>query len=148
MLMPVSDRKLLLEFVDSQLLESGYKYVEKLKTEDFDSLTFPVYSTNVVVSKNIYNKARKCHFILFHPLKWAKGLVIEVRWQGVNGTVDEKFPFIVMNIKRSGRETVIVMGGSNLKPEVFSWVQQQIGYRLIEVLYPTDFQNWALQGNL
>ena len=50
--------------------------------------------------------------------------MVEVRWQGVNGTVDEKFPFIVMNIKGSGFETVIVMGGENLKPEVKNWVRK------------------------
>lgn len=143
-----SDRKYLLEFVESQLLESGYQHVGKLRTDDFNRLHSPVYSTNVAVGKNIYNNARKCHFVLFHPQKWAKGLVLEVRWQGVNGTVDEKFPFIVMNIKRSGLETVIVMGGSNLKPEVTEWVQNQIGYRLIEVLDPGGFQNWVLEGNL
>ena len=146
--MYASDRKYLLEFVESQLLESGYRYVEKLRTDDFNRLRHPVYSKNVAVGKNIYKNARKCHFILFHPVKWTKGLALEVRWQGVNGTVDEKFPFIVMNIKRSGLETIIVMGGSNLKPEVIDWVQNQIGYRLIEVFNPTDFQNWVLEGNL
>ncbi|MCY4062709.1 MAG: hypothetical protein OXG53_10110 [Chloroflexi bacterium] len=144
----MSDRKYLLQFVESQLLESGYQFVEKLRLGEIVNLRLPVYSTNVAIGKNIYNNSRKGHFLLFHPQKWPKGLVVEVRWQGVNGTVDEKFPFIVMNIKRSGLETVIVMGGEHLKPEVKSWVENQIGYRLIEVFSPTGFQNWVLEGNL
>jgi len=144
----VSDRKYLLEFVDSQLLESGYRFVEKLKIDDFDKMRLPVYSKNVAIGMNIYNNSRKGHFLVYHPEKWPKGLVVEVRWQGVNGTVDEKFPFIVMNIKRSGLETVIVMGGENLKPKVVQWVQNQIGYRLIEVFDPIEFQNWVMEGNL
>ncbi len=146
--MYVSDRKYLLEFVESQLLESGYRFVEKMRLDELVELKYPIYSKNVSVGKNIYNNNRKGHFLLFHPEKWSKGLVVEVRWQGVNGTVDEKFPFIVMNIKRSGLETIIVMGGENLKPEVISWVENQTGYRLIEVFSPQDFQNWVLQGNL
>ena len=146
--MYVSDRKYLLGFVESHLLESGYRFAEKLRLDDLVKQRFPVYSTNVAIGKNIYNNNRKGHFLLFHPEKWPRGLVVEVRWQGVNGTVDEKFPFIVMNIKRSGLETIIVMGGENLKPEVVNWVENQIGYRLIEVFSPQDFQNWVLEGNL
>lgn len=146
--MYASDRKYLLEFVESQLLEAGYLFVEKLRIDEFAKLRLPVYSRNVAIGKNIYNNNRKGHFMLFHPDKWPKGLVVEVRWQGVNGTVDEKFPFIVMNIKRSGVETVIVMGGENLKPEVINWVENQIGYRLIEVFSPQDFHGWVSEGNL
>jgi len=143
-----SDRKFLLEFIESNLLESGYRYADRIRVDQLRTFTYPVYSRNIAVGKNIYDLERKCHLILFHPRKWANGLVIEVRWQGVGGTVDEKFPFIVMNIKRSGLETVIVMGGEKLKPQVFEWVQSQIGYRLVEVFDPTQFQNWALEGNL
>ncbi len=146
--MYVSDRKYLLEFVESQLKESGYQFIEISRIDEIVKLSQPAYSTNVVIGKNIYKNNRKGHFLLYHPNKWPKGLVVEVRWQGVNGTVDEKFPFIVMNIKRLGLETVIVMGGGNLKPEVVNWVESQIGYRLIEVFNPAQFQNWVLEGNL
>ena len=144
----VSNRNTLMQFVESHVLESGYNFVDKLRVENVRSLRNPVYSKGIVVGRNIYDNVRKCHFILFHPHKWEKGLVIEVRWQGVNGTIDEKFPFIVMNIKRSGFETVVVMGGPKLKPEVSNWVGNQIGYRLIEVFNPGQFQIWVNQGNL
>lgn len=146
--MSVSDRKLLMQFIESNLLESDYAFLEKLNVANLGSMRFPVYSKNVIVGKNIYDNARKSHLFVFHPEKWPKGLVIEVRWQGVNGTIDEKFPFIVMNIKRSSYETVVVMGGPNLKPEVSNWVSNQIGYRLIEVFNPMEFQTWINEGNL
>ncbi len=144
----ISDRKYLLEFIESNLLESGYQLVDRIRVDQMRSFGFPIYARNIGVGKNIYNLERKGHLFLYHPQKWKNGLVIEVRWQAVNGTVDEKFPFIVMNIKRSGLETVIVMGGEKLKPQVFEWVQNQIGYRLVEVFDPIEFQNWALGGNL
>ena len=144
----MSGRKYLEQLVESQLSKSGYRFVEKLKHEQLARLQSPAYAKKVRIGKDVFGRNRDAHYLLFHPRKWPKGLVIELRWQSKSGTVDQKFPFIVMTIKRSGLETIMVVGGENLKPEAANWLANQIGYRLIEVFNPQEFQVWVNQGNI
>lgn len=143
----VKNRAALESLVREQLRIRGYVSVDKsIFAHSVNER--PIYSEKVIVGENIYGLDRKCHFILYHPEKWKKKLVIEVRWQGQSGSTDEKFPFIVMNVKRSDYETIMVLGGKKLRPEVKDWVRAQTGYRLIGVFDPAQFQSWGNQGNL
>ena len=143
----IDSRASLESLVRKQLRSCGYRCVDKSRFAH-SVLDRPIYSEKVIIGDNIYGLERKCHFILYHPKKWRKKLVIEVRWQGQSGSTDEKFPFIIMNVKRSLYETIMVLGGDKLRPEVKDWVRAQTGYRLIEVFDPAQFQTWVNQGNL
>ena len=59
---------------------------------------------------------------------WAREryLVIPV-WQGVGGTVDEKFPFIANNSRnQSGYDhVVIITGGKGARPGALKWLQAE-----------------------
>ena len=135
--------------VESSLAQRQYASVSKNRIRELiQSVGEPAYARNVVQGINLFGSDMKRHYLIYHPEKWSKGLAIEVRWQGVSGSAYEKFPFFVMNIKKSCIETVILLDGPGLKPDVIDWVKRQTGYRLIEALNRAEFQSWVNQGNL
>lgn len=42
---------------------------------------------------------------------WPDGLVIQCKWQASSGSVEEKYPFEVLNIQKDEYPTIIVLDG-------------------------------------
>ena len=135
------------EFIESQLIECGYKFVNR--NEFFDHVADgPIYSREVNIDKTIYDAIYRCDFLLYHPSKWPKGLVIEAKWQKVGGTVDEKYPYLVLNIKKSPYETILLLDGGGYRRGAERWVRSQVGKDLLHVFDAEQFLTWISQGNL
>ena len=113
-----------------------------------DSLTQPSYATQVNTGKTIYGTDLKSDFLLFHPQKWSMGLVIEVKWQQRSGTVDEKFPYLVMNIWSSEYLTILILDGGGYREGAERWLRSMQKHNLLHVFNLTEFITWANQGNL
>lgn len=141
---------LLEDWVERYIKSEGY---EEHKSKDFlnelPNLAEKAYARQVLIGKNIYERDRKVDFVLHHPELWKDGLVIECKWQGSAGSVEEKYPFLVHNIELSERATIIVLDGEGYTEGAKSWLHNQAGTsHLRHVFTQGEFQRFAARGGL
>lgn len=135
------------EFIETQLLECDYTFVNR--NEFFDHVgDVPIYSREVRIDRTIYDAVYRCDFLLHHPDKWPKCLVIEAKWQKSGGTVDEKYPYLVLNIRKSPYKTILLLDGGGYRPGAEKWVRAQVDEELLHVFNAEQFLNWISKGNL
>lgn len=137
-------------FIEHSLVDCGFaKVPDKMAfTNSMDSFTKPSYASQVNIGHTIYGTDLICDFLLFHPQKWPEGLVIEAKWQQVGGTVDEKYPYFVMNIWSSEFATVFVLDGGGYRPGAEQWIRSMQRENLLHIFNMAEFQTWVNQGNL
>jgi DNA adenine methylase len=86
---------------------------------------------------------------LYHPTKWAACLVIESKWQQSGGSVDEKYPYMVLNLKeQSPVQSIVVVDGNGQKAGSVKWLRQQTDQKLLHVLSMAEFQRWVNKGGI
>lgn len=133
----------LLEMMIRQSLEMHrYAYVAAKDFSDAKSGVCkqkPIYTTQALIGKTIYNSDRKCDFLLYHPQKFPNNLIIECKWQQSAGSVDEKFPFLVENIRLLKIPTIIIADGGGHKPGALKWLKMQEDHTLIGVYSLKEF---------
>jgi hypothetical protein len=72
------------------------------------------------------------------------GLAIEVKWQQSAGSVDEKFPYLVHNIKDCYPcSAVVIADGGGQRPGALQWLRSQAGDNLLAVFSLAEFMAWA-----
>ncbi len=137
-------------FIENNLIACGFaKVKDKIALVNAKrSFTKPSYASQVNIGNTIYGTDLICDFLLFHPRKWPEGLVIEAKWQQVGGTVDEKYPYFVLNIWSSEYETIFVLDGGGYRPGAERWVRARQKDNLLHVFNMAEFQKWVNQGNL
>ena len=113
-----------------------------------ESFVHPSFARQVKIGYTIYGTDLISDFFLYHPRKWPNGLAIEAKWQQTTGTVDEKFPYFVMNIWSSEYQTVFVLDGGGYREGAERWVRSMRKHNLIHVFNMSEFQTWVNQGNL
>ena len=118
-------------------------FVKRMK-----SFSAPSYAKQVHIGDTVYGTDLISDFLLYHPRKWPEGLVIESKWQQSSGTVDEKYPYFVMNIWASEYQTVFVLDGGGYRPGAEKWVRSMQRRNLIHVFNMQEFQVWVNQGNI
>lgn len=138
------------EFIESILTRHGYSLVPKRKFEAATYLQQPIYTKQFHVGTSIYETELFCDFILYHPEKYPLCLVIESKWQQSTGSVDEKFPFLVLNIKtQTPYKTIVILDGGGYKPQAAKWLRKQAdGNKLLHVFNMAEFQKWTNKNNL
>ena len=109
----------------------------------------PVYARQHKFGKNIYDKLHRVDLIIFHPNLFPDSLVIQCKWQSSRGSVEEKYPFEVLNIKKSGCDTIFVLDGGGYTPGAKEWLLNQVGKdHLLYVFDQGEFSRFASKGNL
>lgn len=132
------------KYVFNRLLEKGYALVDKKKFNPARILEQPIFADQFPLCKGIYDNDVRCDFILYHPTKHPKCLVIECKWQEAAGSVDEKFPYVVANIKeRYPCAAIILLDGGGCKPSAKDWLKKQEDKKLIHVFNMSEFQKWS-----
>lgn len=103
------------------------------------------YDREYIACLGIYNTPIKVDFYLRPRGTYSAGLVIESKWQDVGGSVDEKLPYLVANIKACYPcPAVIVIDGTGFRPGAVLWLRQQAdGERLIAVYSLAQFITWV-----
>jgi len=130
--------------IEFSLQHKGYKFVSKDKFDSARYLDQPIYTIQYPVAKSIYNTQLYCDVILFHPEKYPDCLVIESKWQQSGGSVDEKFPYLVINIREKYPcSTIILLDGGGYKQGAEQWLREQEDEKLIHVFNMMEFQRWA-----
>ena len=109
----------------------------------------PAYAQQVAVGRDIYDKARRVDFVLFHPELHPDGLVIQCKWQAVSGSVEEKYPFEVLSLEQGEFDAVIILDGGGFSDGAEQWLRSQAGRnRLKHVFSLGEFQRFASRGSL
>ncbi len=132
------------EVIENMLKKKGYTFVDKKKFDAARYIGQPVFTKQFPIAKSIYETDIFCDFIIFHPIKHPNTLAIESKWQQSAGSVDEKFPFLVLNIReRYPCGTIIVLDGGGYKKGAERWLRQQKDTKLIHVFNMMEFQKWS-----
>jgi len=72
------------------------------------------------------------------------GLAIEVKWQQSTGSVDEKFPYLVHNIKECYPcPALVIADGGGQRPGALHWLRGQVAGNLLAVFSLAEFLAWA-----
>jgi len=131
------------------LIDKGYEFIGSKKFHAACSLDQLVFTKGYVIGKGIYETDIKCDFILYHPQKHPKYLAIESKWQESKGSVDEKYPYLVLNIhNKYPCPAVIVLDGGGYKKGAEIWLRQHINDKLIHVFNMSEFQKWTNRENI
>jgi hypothetical protein len=126
------------------LERKGYKFVKKGKFEAACFLNQPIYTMQYPIANSIYETRLYCDFIIYNPDKYPDKLVIESKWQESSGSVDEKFPYLVLNIKEKyPSATIVVLDGGGYKKGAEKWLRAQKDAKLVHVFNMMEFQKWA-----
>ena len=77
-------------------------------------------------------------------------MIIESRWQTSSGSVDEKYPYDVLNIQtKYATPTILILDGSGYRKGAENWIRAQAGSgNLLLVLNMQQFTEWVNNGNL
>ena len=138
------------QFVLSRLHERGYTYMSPNRFTPARYLEQPIYSRRFHIGQSIYETPQYCDFILFHPQKWHDNLIIESKWQQAKGSVDEKYPYLILNIQRKYNcPTILILDGGGYKKGAEEWIRSQAGQgNLLQVFNMQQFAVWVNKGNL
>lgn len=141
--------KILEEFVNDTLLRKGYQFVTKNKFDMCLCLRQKIYTRQKIVAQTIYNTNWKVDFIVHRPDKEPVIFIVECKWQQDRGSVDEKYPYLVHNIKEKlPYAAIILLDGGGYKPRAETWLKAQIDKKLLGVFSMGEFTKWSNLGNL
>jgi len=141
------------KFVAAALQGCGYKEFWNHKAQAFanrKTIGGKQYLTQLPAGDTIYETMRKCDFLVINRDKFTNDLIIECKWQQSSGSVDEKYPFLLFNIIRTGIPTVVLLDGGGYKPAAMKWLKEQVNPKgaLIGVWDMAEFQKQVNNGFL
>lgn len=95
--------------------------------------------------QSIFGKRIRVDFLI-PPCEQAPiGLIVEAKWQDSTGSVEEKLPYLVMNIyQHYPHPTIIVIDGQGFSDGALQWLNEQVdGDELLHVFSITEFISWC-----
>jgi hypothetical protein len=107
------------------------------------------FQRQVHVGQSIYEPYHlRADFVVTNLAAFPLGLAIESKWQDRSGSVDEKFPFMAMNIRtRYTVPAIVVVAGGSCRQGALDWFRSQCdGHHLIAVVGMDEFISWAMRS--
>ncbi|BAZ40004.1 hypothetical protein NIES4101_59650 [Calothrix sp. NIES-4101] len=104
------------------------------------------YAKQVHIGTGIYKTDLFVDFFVVGLPVMPSGLIIECKWQESGGSVDEKFPYLNLNIQNSyPAPTIIVIGGEGMRDGAIDWLRDRVNdnKNLIAVQNLDRFIAWA-----
>jgi hypothetical protein len=137
-------------FVQHILSDRKYEFIRQRSFLAACCLDQPIYTKQISIGNSIYNTPIKSDFMIRHPDKWPDKVIIECKWQQIAGSVDEKYPYTVQNIKEKYPcPAIVLLDGGGYKPGAKNWLCEQIdGSQLIAVFNMSEFTRWVNKGGL
>ena len=137
-------------FILSRLDDCDYQFVHRNRFVPAHILEQPIFTRKFHVGKSIYGTNQFCDFICYHPERWPDNLIIESKWQQRGGSVDEKYPYLVLNIQIQYQcPTILVLDGGGYKRGAESWIRSQVGHGNFRYVFNMrEFATWVNNGNL
>lgn len=101
------------------------------------------YKREQLIGKSIYGHPLKVDIFTRDMPGFPEGLIVESKWQASSGSVDEKFPYLVENIRHCYPcQTVIVLSGGGYRNGAARWLRAQTGGNLRAVMDLEEFIKW------
>lgn len=93
----------------------------------------------------VYGTPIQADFLIDRAPSFPEGLIIESKWQGVGGSVDEKYPYLVENIRHCFPCPVIILAdGDGARPGAIQWLKNQVdGQKLFAVFSLKELVTWC-----
>jgi PD-(D/E)XK nuclease superfamily domain len=142
-------------FLENALISHGYAEFWNHKTQAFEnrkSIGGKQYLKQLPCGNTIYQKPRHVDFLIINRKKFPNDLIIECKWQQSRGSVDEKYPFLLFNIIKTGVPTVILLDGNGYSKHAKQWLAEQADTEmhraLIGVWSMMEFQTQINKGFL
>ncbi len=106
------------------------------------------FERQVVMGKNIYRENLRVDFVITNLAAFPSGLIVESKWQDRDGSVDEKFPYLVENIQRCyPLPAVVVAHGGGHRPGALAYLEERVdGQRFVALYSLEGFMSWALRA--
>lgn len=64
-------------------------------------------------------------FIAWHPSKYPDGVIIEVKYQNIGGSVDEKLPYVIGSLKQNDMQSILIVEGDGFRLHAIKWCMAQ-----------------------
>ncbi|WP_009633861.1 PD-(D/E)XK nuclease superfamily protein [Synechocystis sp. PCC 7509] len=103
------------------------------------------YARQVYIGQGIYDTDIYVDFYVIGS-SISSGLIIECKWQQSGGSVDEKLPYLNLNIQYCYPVPAIVLiDGGGMKPKAVTWLSTQtvLNQNLLAVHNLTSFIKWS-----
>lgn len=97
------------------------------------------------VCVGIHGGEMKADFYVHPTSGFPQGIIIESKWQEVPGSADEKYCFLIENIRsKYPAPTIVVYGGGGARQGMVDWMRNQVdGRRVLAVLSLEEFLTWV-----
>ena len=96
------------------------------------------------VGQSIYGLPLFADFWIYGAPDFPDGLALEVKWQQSTGSVDEKFPYLVLNIQHCYPcPALIIADGGGQRPGALHWLRDQAENNLVAVYTLAEFLAWS-----
>jgi hypothetical protein len=140
-------------FVEQLLIDHEYTEFWNYKAIAFENrktIGGKQYLKSLPVGSTIYNTTRKCDFLIINNQKFPDNLIIECKWQQSKGSVDEKYPFLLFNLLKTGIPTIVILDGEGYSAAARTWLLEQVHEKgaLIGVWTMSEFQKAVNNGFL
>lgn len=98
-----------------------------------------------VIGTGIYGTPIQVDILIERAPNFPNGLIIESKWQGASGSVDEKYPYLVENIRHCYPCPVIILAdGDGARPGAIRWLKSQIdGTNILAVFSLKELMLWC-----
>lgn len=123
----------LAKFVEQGLVSQGYERCDSewLFKNRKRLPSGRYYAREVYVGETIYEgKKRVVDFFLIDTALFPDELIIESKWQDSAGSVEEKFPFLSLCIKKTNIPTIVVLDGDGYTRGAERWLKAEVDKRL------------------
>lgn len=107
----------------------------------------PMYVGQTNACFSIYGVPWKIDFLVYHPELFSDGLLVEVKQQSTPGSVDEKYPFVILSLKNNTpAKGLIFMGGGAIRDCVRDWCLNQESDDLFVATNEREFREIITKG--
>ncbi|HEY9669398.1 MAG TPA: PD-(D/E)XK nuclease superfamily protein [Coleofasciculaceae cyanobacterium] len=104
------------------------------------------YAKQVYIGLGIYGTDIYVDFYIFNDVAFPTGLIIECKWQQSGGSVDEKLPYLNLNIQNCyPSPAMVLIEGEGMKKGAIDWLTRQVisNGNLLAVYNLSHFMIWA-----
>ena len=96
------------------------------------------------IGNSIYGLPLFADFWIKGAPGYHNGLALEVKWQQSQGSVDEKFPYLVLNIQQCYPcPAIVIADGGGQRPGALQWLRSQASDNLLAVHSLAEFLAWS-----
>lgn len=129
-----------------EAIEAEPEAEQKAMFRDFTRRVRPsrLFVAQFPIGYSIYNLPLFTDFWVRGAPGFPDGLAIEVKWQQSTGSVDEKFPYLMLNIKQCYPcPALVIADGGGQRPGALQWLRAQASDNLLNVFTLAEFLAWA-----